>query len=363
MYDGRTVCLPAKFYVIAGETYHAKIVIADVGDHVFDSGVFIGVNSLAGDSLLVPPADFLVMVDDTNGMVSFENNSRYATDYLWDFGNGQTSTDRHPEPVFYDDPGDYTVTLVTENYCCSDTTTQSFSIMAPLSLTVDLSGENLCFDDENVSAILTTTGGTTPYTFTYDPMDLNLDALGSGMYNITVTDADGSSVNTTFFVEAPNPMIAVVTAEPEVNSDMNGSATVEAVTAGAGDYTYLWSNGATTPNIEFLSCGQYTVTITDGNGCELVETTEVECTTDLADVDDPRYRVSISPNPNNGQFNLELNGTIAVERVQIFDAFGKYLDDVASRGTIDLRDRGTGMFQVRVVFTDGKETWQRVVVR
>ena len=40
-YDGMTVNLTAMAVVQSGETYHFKIAVADGGDHVFDSGVFL----------------------------------------------------------------------------------------------------------------------------------------------------------------------------------------------------------------------------------------------------------------------------------------------------------------------------------
>jgi len=40
-FDGHTVPLFARFYAIAGESYHLKIAIADVGDPLLDSGVFL----------------------------------------------------------------------------------------------------------------------------------------------------------------------------------------------------------------------------------------------------------------------------------------------------------------------------------
>ena len=50
------------------------------------------------------------------------------------------------------------------------------------------------------------------------------------------------------------------------NGGSNGSASVTP-SGGAGGYTYLWSNGATTATVTGLSAGTYTVTVYDSNGC------------------------------------------------------------------------------------------------
>ena len=128
-YDGLTTTLPAKFVVQPGETYHVKIALADVSDFVFDSGVFLSINSLGGDSVLTPVAELSAPVVDGN-TVTFVNESRYGTAWFWDFGDGTTSTDRYPAPHTYpqfaadetESSGIFQVTLITTNYCCSDTT-------------------------------------------------------------------------------------------------------------------------------------------------------------------------------------------------------------------------------------------------
>jgi hypothetical protein len=65
------------------------------------------------------------------------------------------------------------------------------------------------------------------------------------------------------------------------NGGSNGAAAVEAYD-GASPYTYLWSNGATTPAITGLTAGTYTVTVTDANGCTAKTTAVVTQPTALA---------------------------------------------------------------------------------
>jgi len=117
-FDGMTTPLQATFMAIGGNTYHVKIGVSDIGDGVFDSGVFIGIESLCGDSLLAPPADALFAV--SGNTVTFENLSRYATSWHWDFGDGTTSDERYPGPHTYAQDGQYIVTLTTHNWCCED---------------------------------------------------------------------------------------------------------------------------------------------------------------------------------------------------------------------------------------------------
>ena len=50
----------------------------------------------------------------------------------------------------------------------------------------------------------------------------------------------------------------------------DGSIDID-ISGGTGLYTYSWSNGETTQDISNLSPGDYTVTITDANGCSINE--------------------------------------------------------------------------------------------
>ena len=58
----------------------------------------------------------------------------------------------------------------------------------------------------------------------------------------------------------------VVATNPLCNGDCNGSITVTP-TNGTAPYTYTWATGQTTPNITQLCAGNYSVLISDVNGC------------------------------------------------------------------------------------------------
>jgi PKD repeat protein len=71
----------------------------------------------------VPYGEFTITTnyEDVQGRTHFENESIFATHYLWDFGNGHVSTVEDPVEV-YEMDSTYTVTLISTNeYGCSDT--------------------------------------------------------------------------------------------------------------------------------------------------------------------------------------------------------------------------------------------------
>lgn len=66
-YDGYTVVLEAKSVVIPCDTYHIKLAIADGGDHVYDSGVFIEAKSFSGGNIEISTEPSYTQIgNDTN---------------------------------------------------------------------------------------------------------------------------------------------------------------------------------------------------------------------------------------------------------------------------------------------------------
>ena len=125
-FDGLTTVLPAVYTSGANGTYHVKIAVTDVSDGIFDSGVFISTLSLCGPGFVNPPAQFSAQLIDNK--LTLTNESRYATSWHWDFGDGASSDERYPAPHEYANPGQYVVTLTTQNYCCTDTFSQTVQV-------------------------------------------------------------------------------------------------------------------------------------------------------------------------------------------------------------------------------------------
>ena len=82
--------------------------------------------TIISNSILGPPVPNFNW--SANGpAVTFTNNSSGGQSYLWDFGDGTTSTEANPEHT-YATPGDYTVSLTVTNVCTSVEKSETFNL-------------------------------------------------------------------------------------------------------------------------------------------------------------------------------------------------------------------------------------------
>lgn len=132
-----------------------------------------------------------------------------------------------------------------------------------------------CFGLKNGSIDATVTGGTTPYTYLWSngATTQDLTALAAGYYKITVTDAALQVVTAEIMLTEPLTVKTVPTAYKYPNGYnvscyecYNGSITVT-VNGGVTPYAYLWSDAATTKDRTSLGAGNFTLKVTDNNGC------------------------------------------------------------------------------------------------
>lgn len=139
---------------------------------------------------------------------------------------------------------------------------------------INLQVEEKCIST-NVSELeIEVEGGVQPYIFSGNPDGQTLAAGES--YLVVVTDAIGCEKAITGIMDDCEAITCAVTGtltaiQPTCFDAANGSLAAM-VTGGTGPYAYLWSNAATTAEINNLTAGEYTATVTDALGCELVLT-------------------------------------------------------------------------------------------
>ncbi len=140
-----------------------------------------------------------------------------------------------------------------------------------LESTGEVSNE-VCFNDGNDEVDLTTIGGynTISYSWSNGETTEDLNGFGPGDYSCTITDWFGHFIEVgPYTVDGPaSELIANVIGENDVDCYGNNNGSVDIIVSGGEpDYQYLWSNGDTSEDLNNVSGGTYTVTITDFFGC------------------------------------------------------------------------------------------------
>jgi len=161
--------------------------------------------------------------------------------------------------------GTYTYT-VTDAKGCSDVKSLTITEPAPAAFSVGISsiGSVSCYNGTDGSAIVSVTGGTAPFVYTWNTTPAQSGAIANGLragnYSLTVLDANGQSASVSFVVPQPAPLQLNVTSGNI--AAFNGSTTVELQAAG-GTQPYTFSGGPTVN----VTAGTYTYRVIDLNGC------------------------------------------------------------------------------------------------
>ncbi len=130
-----------------------------------------------------------------------------------------------------------------------------------------------CANNDGSIAGITAVGSSLTYSWTNTAQTvLNPNTLSAGIYNLTVTDNLGCQVSA-------GPFLLVAGSGPTINSSgivitnetcSASNGTVTGLAAAGSGLTYSWSGTAqTTLNISGLAAGNYTITATDLNGCDV----------------------------------------------------------------------------------------------
>ncbi len=183
-----------------------------------------------------------------------------AFNYNWSTGATTASISDLPA-------GEYFVSISDDNGCES---VEQIIIPQPLEIATNLTvTEPNCSGSNDGNIMLIVSGGSQPYTFAWQDGSNNCDYPNAvaGQYSVSITDANGCMEIRTVSVNEPTAISTTTTSTNTSTANSNdGTASVTPV-GGTGDFSFLWSNGATTQEITNLAPGSYSVVISDENGC------------------------------------------------------------------------------------------------
>ncbi len=231
------------------------------------------------DSIIVQEPDPLVSNSENTNLLCNGDNDAFATvnvsggnpnySYLWSTGSNNDS-------ITNISAGDYFITI-TDNKLC--TVFDTVTITSPSSLSgLGSSQRPLCYGDSNGTATILAFGGTPNYSYLWNTptgtqTTTTATNLPAGTYSVEITDTSNCTTTVNITVTNPDSLAAELSVNNEEGCGLvDGEVSVNAI-GGTGALSYQWNDINTQNNstASALTGGTYTVTISDINNCELVD--------------------------------------------------------------------------------------------
>lgn len=237
-----------------------------------------------------------------NGLIDisvFGGTPAYA--YLW--SNGSSTQDLSSLGT-----GTYSVSVTDANGCVA---TVVYTLTAPIPLSISFTNNNIgCFGDSTGYINSNVTGGQSPYSYFWNTgaNTPNITNVIAGTYTLTVNDAGGCTSTSSVQIYQPQlPLVISAAITPSQCFGVNNGSIDIFATGGTVLYNYNWSNGATTQDLQNISSGNYSLILTDGNGC--IYDTAFVVSQPALPLTSQTSQVNVScQNGNNGFVNLTVSG-------------------------------------------------------
>ncbi len=250
-----------------------------------------------------------------------------ANSYVWSPTNSLNSTTGANVVATPLSNANYSVTGTDINGCVSNTILPTVTIytMNAITTATNVNCNGAC----DGSIEITPVGGISPFSYAISQFGFvncstsNCLGMCPGIYDTEVTDAHGCVITSSITINEPAQMLTTVTG---TNATCGGCADGSAnliITGGVIPYqSFLWSNGATTPGINNIPVGCYTITIRDFNGCEVSDSTCIGFSTGINTLT-KENRISVFPNPTSSVITVEISDSNNQPFFEVYDKFGK----------------------------------------
>ncbi len=234
-----------------------------------------------------------------------------------------------------------------------------------LNVVLTFSSSIVCVNDTVSATANTGTTTVTGYTWSSNPTgatfspptgsitSITFPFAGTYSINVSVTDGTNTASTTATINVLSGPFLSINVTNATAPGCSNGSATVNVI--GTPPYTYTWMPNVSSTNVATNLNGtsggtNYTVVVTDANGCNSSVTFSVGCITGISSLNNNPNGVIIIPNPNNGIFNIQhkLKGKVMFE---IFDISGRKMQEFISESSnvpVNISELARGMYIIRM---------------
>jgi hypothetical protein len=265
-----------------------------------------------------------VLASSTNAVLDCANPAvtltadplREGSAYQWTTSGGNIIGSTNGASILVNKAGNYFVQETTAEGCIYNS--PAYVVTAPANplITGITSTATASCNGSDGSIQISVTGGTEPFSYSWSGTNSftstakDLAGLAPGSYTVTVTDANGCSFTGDPVVVAAKTPVTYSSQITHIDcyGNTNGSIQLTNVTGGVAPLSFSWSNGKTTQNLLNVTAGNYTLTITDGVGCQTSEIFNISQPSaaligSLAKTDDT------DPNPSEGNGAITLTVT------------------------------------------------------
>jgi hypothetical protein len=277
--------------------------------------------------------------------------------YLNDSSNTLISWNIASDSTYIDSLSDatYFVELTDTVRGCAELDT--FVVTAPDSLLFTFTQTNfICYKDSNSSIDLSVYGGTPPYSYLWSNGDSvsSLLYISTGNYQALITDSMGCEMETSLIaITSPPEILNTFSIVQDTLGNCQGAAAVNPI-GGVHPFDISWSPGLdTTFIIDSLCAGTYIVTITDSDGCQLIDTLEINSLVSLKE--DGVNSIYLYPNPARDHLIVEFE-EMHYTSLELYNALGKLLSREVlreNRTELEIRNYAAGHYII-VLKADNK---------
>ena len=285
--------------------------------------------------------------------------------YSWAGPNSFTAT---TEDITDLSGGIYILTIKDQNWtnilnpACSFT--QDFEIAEPGILTVNIVQSVLleCNGDNFGEIIATIQGGVSPYTYEWFEVvggnntalteDTEIIAnLSVGNFFIKITDTNSISVNsnTVTITEPESLQIQLDDTTDVLCSGETTGAIAISVSGGTSPYSYNWSNGETTQDLNNISAGDYNLNLTDSNGCFAEIDVTINAAPDAIQISDVTITNISEYLADDGSISLNITGGATPYTIN----WVKGSNNTAAGNTATILNLAADVYTVSVSDTNG----------
>lgn len=175
-------------------------------------------------------------------------------------------------------PGNYVFHVTDANGCVQS---GSVTVLPVNVITANFTGTPATCLQSNGSIHVVPAGGTAPYSYLWSngATTASVNSLAAGSYSVHISDASGCAINKYKNVESSSPVHTGLATTPASCIYSSNGSIAATVWGGTTPYTYSWSNGQTTATATGLTAGNYSLSVTDANGCTAHDYTHVSYNT------------------------------------------------------------------------------------